>query len=554
MDLQKIKNVPTKPGVYLWKDKWGDFLYVGKAKNLRSRMQQYFKGMQNSYKTVNLVNNIDSFEYVITKTDREALILERNLIEKYRPKYNIKLTDDKHYPYLCVTLNKQLEISLTYRVKAQNSPYKVYYGPFPNGYGARKIVNSLNRIFTYHQGLPIRSNDYKMWESRFLEVKKLLSSHRNLLIKNLKIKMLQTAEQHQYEIAQDLKETIEAFASFEVKDTVTLKTNDNIDVIGFVLKNNFLSIAMLFYRQGTLLAKIDKIIAISSDYNDAIRQFINQYYSINLHPQLIITNEKIETDNLKILIPQRGINKQMLNLAINNASDNIENKLANFIRKTEMTQSALNILKNILKLKKLEHIVIIDNSHTNNTFPVSVLLSYRHGIKSSHESRKYNLKQTNRQADVEYMKQALTKHFIDKNHEQPDLLIVDGGKAQITEAQKILPSFNIIGLSKNEKHHLAFLVTCDGQKVKINDQALFIFLSNMQIEVDRYAKIFHQNKRKTTLEGILQTIPGIGPSLEKKLINHFKNYVNIYNSSTKELEKVVSAKIALAIKQKMGER
>ena len=162
MDLNKLQSVPSKPGVYLWKDKLGQILYIGKAKNLRLRMKQYFKGMQNSYKTVNLVQNIVSFDYLITKTDREALILERNLIEKHHPKFNILLMDDKHYPYLCVSLTNRLEITLVYRVKTKNSPHTIYYGPFPNGYGARRIVNLLNRFYTYNQGLPIRQADFAL--------------------------------------------------------------------------------------------------------------------------------------------------------------------------------------------------------------------------------------------------------------------------------------------------------------------------------------------------------------------------------------------------------
>ena len=373
-------------------------------------------------------------------------------------------------------------------------------------------------------------------------------------MQKLETKMYEASHHHQFEVAHDIKETINAFKAFEPKQTIMLDNYDNIDVIGFVTKNDFLAITILFYRQGSLLSKVDKIIEITSDKDDAIRQFISLYYQTNLKPQLIITNEPIETDDLKIVIPQKGRNKKILNLALSNASDNISLKLDNFIRKAESTKSALDNLQNLLSLKKLHHIIIIDNSHTNNTLPVSVILSYRNGIKVNHEFRKYNLTKTARQADVEYMRQALTKHFIERHNEVPDLLIVDGGKAQINEAKKLLPSFKIVGLVKNSQHKTEALIDQDGKTINITNQILFNFLSKMQIEVDKYAKFFHHKKRKSTLEGILPTIPGIGPILEQKLIKHFGSYANIYNASVEKLTDVVSRKVALAIKEKLGEK
>ncbi len=554
MDKKKLTTIPSKSGVYLWKDKFGEIIYIGKAKNLRIRMQQYFKGMKNSYKTSMLVQSIASFDYVITKTDHEALVLERNLIDKHHPKFNIKLMDDKHYPYLCVNLTTKLEISLIYRLKTKSNPRTIYYGPFPNGYGARRIVNLLNRFYTYNQGLPISQANFALWQERFKEIKMILSAKRHSLMRTLEKKMYVAAKEQQFEIAHDIKETINAFKAFELKQTITLDNYNNIDVIGFVTKNNYLSITLLFYRQGSLLSKIDKIIEITTTKEDAIRQFVGRYYQTNLKPNLIITNEVIETDQLKVIIPEKGRNKKILYLALSNAADNINLKLETFIRKAELTKNALDALKFLLGVAQLNKIIIIDNSHTNNTLPVSVLLTYRNGIKVNSESRKYNLLTTNRQADVDYLNQALTKHFINQNHLKPDLLIVDGGKAQVNEAKKLLPTFRIIGLVKNKHHKTEALINEQGQKVAITNQSLFIFLSNLQVEVDKYAKMIHHKKRQSTLEGVLRTIPGIGPVLEQKLIKYFGNYANIYNASFEKLITIVSPKIALAIKQRLGEK
>lgn len=552
-DVLKLKTLPPSPGVYLWKDQDNNVIYVGKANNIRLRTQQYFKGVRNSFKTAALVANIADIDYILTKTERQALILERNLIEKYDPKFNIKLTDDKHYPYLCLKLTKKLEISLVYKVKTQGDAATIYYGPFPTGYGGRRIVNLLNRIFTYQQGLPIKRASLEFWTHQFQIVKKLLGGQKKVLLKTLEHQMLEAAEKQHFEIAHDIKETIKAFQTFEVDTVVNLKNAHNIDVLGFVVQNNFIFLTMLFYRQGFLLTKINKIIEITSDVKDTIRQFVSQYYEINLKPDYVVTNLLFETVDLKVIIPRKGQNKQILNLALKNIELNFEHQLATHVHKSWVIKDALESLKQLLKLEKTDHIMIVDSSHTNNTLPVSVLLTYRNGIKNFREYRKYNLKAMDRHADVDYLKQALTKHFIEKMHSQPDLLIVDGGKAQLNEAYKLLPKFTIVGLVKDDHHQTKGLINQSGQFVNINNQSLFNFLNKMQIEVDRYARTFHQRKRFATLEGVLLTIPGIGKVTEQKLLNHFKSYANIYNASIAELQKVIPRHLAEAIKKRLGE-
>ena len=543
-----LSNVPKKPGVYLWKDKFNNIIYVGKAKNLNSRMKQYFKGMLNSYKTAKLVEKINDFEYLITTTEKEALILERNLIEKHLPEFNIKLTDDKRYPYIQVSLKDKLEIKLVYRVRSINTKNSLIYGPFPDGFGAKKMVNMLNRIAVFKNGLPNKKTDYQYWENQYQYVKKLLTSKTTSFIKELNNKMDIAAKEQKYEIAKEIKETIFALSFYNQNQGVELLNKKNIDVIGVVEKDGFLSISMLFYRQGTLLSTNRKIIEILESKQESLRQFISQYYSYNFLPNEIYSNEIFESE-IKIHKPLKGNFKKILNIAISNATDNIDLKLKEFIRKEQLTIGAVYKLQKLLGLKNLNHILMIDNSNTNNTNPVSAIVSYRNGIKQYSEYRKYNVEVKNRAADVEYMKQGVIKYF--KNHEYPDLFILDGAKAQFNEIKKIMPDLPMIALVKNEKHTTRAIIDLQGNEMQVTDVILLNFLKGIQKEVDRFARSFHIKKRKTTLEGILSSISGIGPATEKKLLNYFKSYSAIYNADLETLIEVVPKSIAIKILKRM---
>ena len=543
----KFENIPKKPGVYMWLDKAGNILYIGKAKHLQNRMKQYFKGMYNSYKTFKLVQEIVDYKYIITSNEKEALILERNLIQDNIPPYNILLTDDKRYPYIRVKLNKELSVDLVYRIN-QKDKKSIYFGPFPIGYGAKKLTSLIQRLVTYEKGLLIKDKSKEYWESKFHYAKKLLSSKNSFLIKELNRKMEEAANNFQYEVAQEIKENIEIIKYNQDKQFVEIDNKENIDVIAFIESENFLFISMLFYRMGILLSKKQKVLAIISDKQDLIRQFIWQYYKLNIKPDLLISNEFIET-NLKILIPNKGKKKRILEIAIKNAKDNMQNRLSKFKLKEKRTLGATKKLQQLLKLKNLVRIIMIDNSSTNNTNPVSGIVSYVNGVKNKSEYRKFKITNYDKLGDVQYMRYSLEKYF-SKNRPKIDLLIVDGGKAQINVAKKVIPPLiKIVGLVKDEKHKTKKLLDENGQFIKVNDNNLWLFLTEMQIEVDRFVKAYHINRRKSSLEGILVSIKGIGRKTEEKLLDYFKSYANIYNASLLKLEKVVSPNIAKKIKE-----
>lgn len=553
MTIEKLTKVPHKPGVYIWKDVSDTILYVGKANDLNNRMHQYFKGMLNSYKTSKLVEQIADFDFIITNNPKEALILERNLIEKHSPKFNILLLDDKRYPYISISLTNKLEIKMEYRIKSTKNKDTLYFGPFPTGFGAKKIVDLLNRLTIYKNGLPSRETKIEYWKQEFEYVKNILGNKSKSLISTLTEKMYQAAEMEHFEIAQELKETIEALTKFNSAQNVELQSNENIDVIGFHNSGNYLAISMFFYRTGMLLSKNDFILEILIDPEETMNQFLSKYYKNNLVPDVIYTNIDIQIDGLKIVKPKIGQNKNIVELALENAKTNVDIKISNYLRKEELTIGALTELKSLLKMEKLDHILMVDNSHTNNTLPVSVFVSYRNGLKQPKEYRKYNIESVHdRKADVDYMRQAIEKYFNSENNVIPDLLIVDGGKPQFNEARKYL-SIPIIGLVKNEKHKTSHMIDLNGKEVNIKSNNLLNFLSGMQEEVDRFAKQNHSNRRLTSLEGFLSKVEGVGPSTEKRLLEHFKTYSNIYNASFESLKEVVSEKVAISIKKVLGE-
>ena len=544
--LIDLENVPTKPGIYIWK-KDEEILYIGKANNLKNRMSQYYKGMLNSFKTAKLVKEINNFEYIITSSEKEALVLEQNYIHKYMPRFNILLKDNKRYPYIRISLSDKLNVSLAYRVNKTTKQKGIkFYGPYPPGFGGKRMVDLITRITMFENGMPIRNKPKEYWSEKFEVAKDILSSGGNKLIKKLTIEMNEASELQRYEIARDLKETIESLEQTKNKQSIEFLDNRNVDVISFVQKDDYISISMLFYRSGSLLSKKDLVVEIVSDKSETIRQFINQYYFDNIKPDEVYSNVSIE-DNGFIIVPIKGQKKKAVDIATSNALDNIELKLSQFKHKEDITIGAIKKLSKIINMDSIPHIMMIDNSNTNNTLPVSVFVSYRNGIKVPKEFRKYTLEQGTRKADVEYMRQGVTK-YLNSSNSIPNLLIVDGGIAQINEAKKVAPHLNMIGLVKDDKHRTEAIVDFDLKRHEIKDANLLAFLSGMQIEVDRFAKNFHNRKRLSTLEGTLTTIEGVGPSTEKRLLKHFGNYSSIYNAKLDELQKVVSEAVSVRIK------
>lgn len=562
--IASLKNVSTAPGIYLWKDKNDQVIYVGKAKNLRKRMHQYFEGAINSYKTSRLVEEIRAYEVFICKTNKEALLLEKLYIDKYNPEYNILLLDDRRYPYLKVQLSdKGLDISLSRKIGQKNETNKLFYfGPFPVGHGSIQIFKLLEREAFYEKGLKIKNKDPKFWEEKFNKIKSNLSFKDNSYINEIKEKMLKEAAAEHFEIARDLKLSWEYLKKLKEEQIIELKDIRNLDVFTYKTVDNIIYMTTIFYRSGLLINKDNQALSIDIDEAETLEKFFNKYYENKIKPDEILVEEKLIDLNLNldetlnIVAPKIGYKKRALEIAQLNLEDFFNKEHLQIKNKNDHALIMLEEFKKLIKIDSLKNVILFDNSNLANSNPVGVAIVYTNGLKNKNLYRKFNhIDIYSREADVEYMKESIKKYFSsNENKKDFDLIIVDGGLAQIHEAKKVLFDLDIkipiVGLVKDDFHRTRALIDLEENLVEIENKDLLNFLASMQIEVDRFAKSHLRNRNRiTTFEGSLQSIKGLGKSAETKLLNTFKTYVNIFNAPLKELEKVVSKKIALEIKK-----
>ncbi len=551
------KTLSTNCGVYWFKDSNDIILYIGKAKNIKKRIEQYFNGTQNSYKTPILLEKATKLEYQICKNEKEALILEQELIKKNKPYYNILFLDDKKYPYIVIELkNNKLEFKTRFIYK--NIPNTFYFGPLPPNYGYKIIKNFLIHECLYENGLPIQNNSRLFWKEKFDYAKKILSSSNKEIINKLKNQMLYYSNNEQYELAKECYEVIH-FLSNNQNQSITFEENQNFDVLYFHQEEKYLMIMIHYFKNGSFFMQEETILEIKLNLEQTIIEFINQFYLVRNIPNFIVTNFHLNAEDLiinkKIIIPQKGKYYQALENVKNNIDINKKLKLTSYISKSKIIDKVKQFLFDILNLT-INDFIMIDNSSENNQDIVSVIIYYKNFLPHYQNYRKYKINDVKRKSDVEFIKQGLTKYF-SSNEEIPNLIIVDGAIQQLNEAQKVLESLKIklpiIGLVKDQYHKTNYIVDKNKNKILINDRDIYNFFSKIQIEVDAYAKSFH-SKRKldSSLEGFLTTIKGIGNKTEERLLNHFKNYNNIYNASKEELLKVVSENIATKIMKKLG--
>lgn len=562
--ILKLKNTSTSPGVYLWKDDKQNVLYVGKAKNLRKRLLQYFDGAINSYKTSKLMSLVADFEVYICKTNKEALLLEKAMVDRFNPEFNILLLDDRKYPYLKVQLLKDsLLITLSRKAKAKDTKNTFYYGPFPSGYGARPILKLLQHEALYENGLLIKNKDSNFWVNQFTKIKEILSFKNNNYLNDLTNKMHTAANNMQFELALFLRDGLTYLKKLKESQIIELSQYKNIDVFAYKTDEKLIYATVLFYRYGILINKVNLTIPLGISIDESIRVFFEQFYADKILPDNFIVQEEILKYDLnlssdyKFISPKIGTNKKVLDLALLNLNDYYEKEHLIMQNQLEKADSMLNSLNKYLSLPKLKNIVIFDNSNINNINPVGVAIVYTNGIKNKSLYRKFNLEALSyRSADVDYIRQSITKFFSsDKNTKDFDLIITDGGLQQVNEAKKTLKflglNIPVIGLVKNEHHKTRALIDLNLNEIYINDLELHNYLAQIQIEVDRFAKSHFRNRQKiSSLEGKLRNIKGLGHNMEQKLLNHFKSYANIYDASVEELAKIVPINIAKSIKNK----
>lgn len=573
---EKLKLVPEKPGCYLMKNKDGLIIYVGKAKNLKRRVNSYFNKIQTG-KTKVLVSQITDFEYIVTNSETESLILEINLIKRYNPKYNILLKDDKTYPYIVLTNDKYPSLKIV-RSKSRKKIKGKVFGPFPGVMSAKNTVNLINRIYPlkkcdklkkkvclyYHinecLGYCEKEVSKEIINSMIEDITKILNGDYKFLTKKLEEAMEKASENLEYEKALEIKNLIEDIETTISKQIIVSNIKYNFDVFGFYEIDNFLAIETVFIRDGVIIGKVNKIINDYLDRNDAYIRYIIDFYDKFHLPKKIIVNDIPEVKMLEsildiaVQIPKKGDIKKILNMANVNAEISSKEKIER-IRKDDLIRyESIEDLKRILSLKKLERIELFDNSHLFGTYYVGAMVVFKDFLPDRNEYRKYKI-DSHTKDDLTAMKEVIYRRYqkaLLEKTQLPDLIIVDGGSLQISATKEVLDSLKLdiplIGLKKDKSHKTSKLVLSNLTEIDIKNKNLFVYLYKMQEEVHRFAITYHRNiKNKGMLQSILEDVPGIGEKRRKELLKKYSSLSKIKTASVEELSEIIPEEVAKSL-------
>lgn len=558
MDLKaKMNHLPTEPGCYIMKNAQDEVIYVGKAKNLKNRVKSYFTGAHNE-KTTRLVIEIADFSYVLTNNEQESLILEINLIKQYLPKYNIRLTDDKTYPYIELTEEEHPKL----QVVRKKHPKGRIFGPYPNVYAARETVRLLNSIYPlrkcdtmpkkvclyYHIGQCLGPCEFKVDYKDYLEqITKFLKGDTKIVLDKLRGEMEKASLLMNYEKAMDYRDMISHIESTTEKQIINLSDFKDRDAISYAYNEDDIAIQILKMRQGKVVDQEQIVFSYVGDYQAALLSYLQQYYEKYTPEELLFSN-RFDLETLmplfgdKVFIPQRGDKKKLIDLATKNADYDLKHHDMLYRHQQEKTQKALSDLSMILN-KTIKHIEIFDNAQLFGTAPISACVVYKNQNFEKKSYRKYHLK-TATQDDYQAMKEVTYRRYqkiLVENGRMPDLILVDGGKGQINAAQETLDQLNLdiklAGLKKNKKHQLESLIYLNKEYPLLRNSELYQLLLKISEEVHRFALAFHRKTRdKQANQSFLDNIKGIGPKRKLKILTHFKSMDQIKEASFETLK------------------
>ena len=582
----KLELLPTSPGCYIHKDKNGTIIYVGKAKNLRNRVRSYFRGSHDT-KTEALVSEIEDFEFIVTESNIEALLLEINLIKENQPKYNIMLKDDKSYPFIKITNEKYPRLIITRQVKKDGG---LYFGPYPDVGAANEIKRLLDRIFPfrkctnppekvcfyYHIGQcrahTICHNGPHFFQDMAQEVSDFLKGYDDKIIDELKRKMTSAAEKMEFEKAAEYRDLLQSIATLRTKQRVMAKDLQNRDVFGYYVDKGWMCVQVFFVRQGKLIERDVNMFPYYNDPDEDFLTYIGQFYQEKSHliPNEILIPSDIDdvavqaVVDTKILKPQRGEKKQLVNLAIKNAQVSLQQKFDLLEKSFEKTQGAIENLGQLLNIPTPVRIESFDNSNIMGTSPVSAMVVFINGKPSKKDYRKYKIKTVIGPDDYASMREVIKRRYSRVMRDgliPPDLIVIDGGQGQVNIAKDVIQNqlgldIPIAGLQKNDKHQTHELLFGDPLKVvelSRNSQEFFL-LQRIQDEVHRFAITFHRQLRsKNSFSSQLDGIEGLGPKRKQNLMRHFKSLTNIKKASVDEIVEVgVPRKVAEAVQRKLN--
>ncbi|MHA3838334.1 GIY-YIG nuclease family protein [Mycoplasma sp. VS1572C] len=550
----KLKNVPNTPGVYLWKNAQDQVIYVGKAKALNKRLNQYLKGTINSYKTPKMLEEINDFDIFLCPSEKDALALETNYIKQYQPPYNIELTDDKRYPYLALEIkkNNELVISSVYRFDKYKKD-SFYFGPFPVNSKFRDLLNILERNFTYENGLRIKEFSYVDSKRKFEQIINILKFKDNSFLEMLKSKMILASNNYNYELAMEYRDAINVLEGIKTTQVAELQTYNDIDVFSFIPYENVVAVQKVFYRSGIQIQHVHSFYWSDILLEDFISQYLTTYYRNNKMPNKILLDqcyseiEFNESISPRVVFPQQGILHRIIQLANENNSENIKLNYEEWYRKNANLLNAWSEVENVLNQgKKIQSIFIFDNSHFGLSAPVGVVTCWENATAIDAKSSKFDhsdqLAVMDKKSDVQLMYLTVAKFISQKRFmlNEGTIFIVDGALPQINEAlyalkEEGIDNIKVYGLVKDDKHRTRNLINSRDEILSISKNT-YNLLSNMQYSVDKYAKnVMSKSFGMKSRSNDLTKIKGIGLQTEKILLKHFKTYQAIKQASFEEL-------------------
>ena len=574
----KIDMLPSKPGSYQMKDKNGNIIYVGKAKSLDKRVRQYFYRPQEG-KVQRMVREIEDFDIIETNSEKEALLLEINLIQKYYPKYNILLKDGKMYPYISLRRGGDPFLKIAHNDKDKRY---YYFGPFPSSHNAYTMINLLNKIFPlrkcnvipkkpclyYHLGQCLGPCINKIEESSYKEIvssiTKLLNGDSSSLVSSLTKKMKECSLNLDFERAKEYKDQIDSINHIISSQKIMMKDHIDRDVIGYSLREGYISVLFLLYRKGILLGKNLFVHELNSDVEDVLVDIIFQFYLNHPKPkEIVISLDSIkevleESLEVRVLVPSKGQKKDLLYMALENAKQGLDQHF----QTARLEDDNLALLEELGKLLNIEtplDIELYDNSHLQGKDAIGALVKYINGIKVPSLYRKFNIKSENTKDDLSMMKEVLTRRLTrlkEENQKKPDLIILDGGEEQLKVAKEVVFSLGLdialASLKKNDKHQTDTLVNGKDLSSILLDRKsnLFFLLMRMQDEVHRYAITTHKAKRsKEIYKTIYDDIKGIGKKRKEMLLSLYPTKEALSQATIEELKQIVPLEIACRLKE-----
>lgn len=581
----KLELLPTSPGCYIHKDKNGTIIYVGKAKNLRNRVRSYFRGSHDT-KTEALVSEIVDFEFIVTESNIEALLLEINLIKENKPKYNIMLKDDKSYPFIKITNERYPRLIITRQVKKDGG---LYFGPYPDVGAANEIKRLLDRIFPfrkctnppskvcfyYHLGQcmahTVCHKDEAYFKGMAQEVSDFLKGQDDKIIDELKLKMNSAAQNMEFERAAEYRDLIQAIGTLRTKQRVMAKDLQNRDVFGYYVDKGWMCVQVFFVRQGKLIERDVNLFPYYNDPDEDFLTYVGQFYQEKSHliPNEILIPQDIDEEAVKALVdtkvlkPQRGEKKQLVNLAIKNARVSLEQKFNLLEKSMEKTQGAIENLGKLLQIPTPVRIESFDNSNIMGTSPVSAMVVFVNGKPSKKDYRKYKIKTVVGPDDYASMREVIRRRYSRVMRDgltPPDLIVIDGGQGQVNVAKQVIQDelgldIPIAGLQKNDKHQTHELLFGDPlQVIELSRTSQeFFLLQRIQDEVHRFAITFHRQLRsKNSFSSQLDGIEGLGPKRKQLLMKHFKSLTKIKEATIDEIVTVgIPRAVAEAVQAKL---